>query len=681
MIALLALGVALFAPDATLVFCCTSNNDLYRTAKATGARCLRFDTVASAFAHAPDNSGLLLLSGYQIGPKERVAFGKKHLKIYMEYMGSDSSQEKQTVDTEWQRVVVADDSFGPDLPQGRILSLGRQRLSAFAAKDAPLVVARVAGFDHLAFGMPSESTPLLWMPVDNSLVTNAHLSEFSTARFAPAKSWEPVIAYILRFLGAPATANKMKWSPGVRPAFGKTEVLPSDFEGITQRRAAEWFLKSHLLVDPVSEVQYAKADQWPDRVGPSPLGNGNGSKGLLEGYSSAIDTKGNQPVRWYRRADCNAESAMALTQAGGPKERAAGIRLADFIALQSSVLHNDPSKQSFGLVGWNDQPTNRGTFYGDDNARYILGLIGAAGAVKENRWDAQILKCILANFRTTGVKGFRGDSLGESSIEQSGWKRFFDAPTVNMAPHFEAYMWALYLWAYDKTGCKPLLERARSAIEETMSAGENAWTWTNGLQQERARMLLPLSWLIRVDDTQLHRKWLSDTVRKVLSFQDSCGAIREEIGDLSHGIAGPPRSNEAFGTAEAPLIQENGDPLADMLYTTNFAFLGLHEAAAVTQDPTWVKAENKLAEFLCRIQIKSETHPELDGAWFRAFDFGDWDYWASNSDLGWGAWSIESGWSVSWITTMLALRHKHLSFWDVHSGFKADQSLVATMLH
>ena len=193
-------------------------------------------------------------------------------------------------------------------------------------------------------------------------------------------------------------------------------------------------------------------------------------------------------------------------------------------------------------------------------------------------------------------------------------------------------------------------------------------------------MLLPLSWLIRVDDTPQHRAWLDDMVRRVLSYQDKCGAIREEFGDLSKGIAGPPRSNEAYGTAETPLIQENGDPLADMLYTSNFAFLGLHEAVAATGNPEFRKAEDRLAEFFCRIQIRSESHPELDGAWFRAFDFGDWDYWASNADLGWGAWSIESGWSVSWITSILALRQRHESVWDVHKTFKTDRRLIDAMM-
>jgi hypothetical protein len=38
---------------------------------------------------------------------------------------------------------------------------------------------------------------------------------------------------------------------------------------------------------------------------------GDGSLGLLEGHSSRIDWRGAQPVRWYTRADCNSEVAMA----------------------------------------------------------------------------------------------------------------------------------------------------------------------------------------------------------------------------------------------------------------------------------------------------------------------------------------------------------------------------------
>jgi hypothetical protein len=112
------------------------------------------------------------------------------------------------------------------------------------------------------------------------------------------------------------------------------------------------------------------------------------------------------------------------------------------------------------------------------------------------------------------------------------------------------------------------------------------------------------------------------------------------------------------------LIQTNADTASDLLYTTNFAFLALHEAAAATGDPRYRQAEDRLAAFLCRIQIRSDAHPELDGGWFRAFDFRRWEYWASDGDAGWGAWCIESGWTQSWITAVLALRQLKTSLWD-----------------
>jgi hypothetical protein len=72
-----------------------------------------------------------------------------------------------------------------------------------------------------------------------------------------------------------------------------------------------------------------------------------------------------------------------------------------------------------------------------------------------------------------------------------------------------------------------------------------------------------------------------------------------------------------------------------------------------------------LSEFLVRIQVRSEAHPELDGGWFRAFDFRRWEYWGSNADMDWGAWCIEVGWTQAWITTVLALRELKTSLWDL----------------
>jgi hypothetical protein len=159
-----------------------------------------------------------------------------------------------------------------------------------------------------------------------------------------------------------------------------------------------------------------------------------------------------------------------------------------------------------------------------------------------------------------------------------------------------------------------------------------------------------------------------------LSFQDACGAIREEIGTIGHGSYAPPGSNAEYGTNEAPLIQENGDPVADMLYTSNFAFFSLTEAAAVTGDERIREAVKKLSDFMVKIQVRSELHPELDGAWFRGFEYNRWEYWASNADLGWGVWSTEAGWTQGWIATMLMMGELNTNLWEFTKGSSIGDS-------
>jgi hypothetical protein len=239
-------------------------------------------------------------------------------------------------------------------------------------------------------------------------------------------------------------------------------------------------------------------------------------------------------------------------------------------------------------------------------------------------------------------------------------------------------MWACYLWLYDKTGYKPLLQKAKEAIRLTMEAYPDKWKWTNGIQQERARMILPLAWLVRIENTEEHRRWLDEVVEKLLSNQMECGAIREELGGAG-GSYGRTASNKAYGLREAPLIFENGDPVADMLYTSNFAFFSLNEAAHATGNKKYKIAVDKLSDFLTRIQIKSSRHKDLDGGWFRAFDYNRWDYWASNADVGWGAWSTLTGWIQSWIVSTQLLVERDNSYWELTKKSMINKHMPETV--
>ena len=90
-----------------------------------------------------------------------------------------------------------------------------------------------------------------------------------------------------------------------------------------------------------------------------------------------------------------------------------------------------------------------------------------------------------------------------------------------------------------------------------------------------------------------------------------------------------------------------------------------------TGDRHYRDMEDKLIDFLVRIQITSEKHPELDGGWFRAFDYRKWDYWGSNAGAGWGVWTIEAGWTQAWIPTTLALHELDVSLWDLTKHSRA----------
>ncbi len=172
-------------------------------------------------------------------------------------------------------------------------------------------------------------------------------------------------------------------------------------------------------------------------------------------------------------------------------------------------------------------------------------------------------------------------------------------------------------------------------------------------------------------------------VNDLLAFQDESGAIREELGTVGKGMYAPPKSNAEFGNGEAPLIQENGEPIADLLYTCNFALVGLNEAVAVTGDADTEEALDRLINFLVKIQVSSTDHPELDGAWFRAFDYERWQYWASNADHGWGIWTTETGWTQAWITTTIILNELQTNIWDFtkNSNVKVSfRELKETML-
>ena len=682
------------ASIATLHLACDPENDLLLALRQAGAKVHRHDSPAQAVAAAkPGGAVLLLAENYPDEPLrvDGEVFRQarlKQLRLFVEFPAAVPGLAFEAArQPAWERFVISSDALGPDLPKGRILMAHAFYLRPAAAPNPLVVAARVAGYDSAVYGIPASAQPVLFALEDRRvLVATTRLSGFITGRYAPSREWMALWNYILgQLTGEGAPRWKWQFDPPVTAAYGPRERVPRDLERRAFAAAVRWTFDSRLLLTEerwpaVRQVLLGGGELVPAPPPGQPLGDGRW--GILEGFTSQIQHHGRQLQRAPIRADCQAESAMVLaldwSLRHASRSRAVASNLLDFLYFDSDLCQGprgNPAHPAFGLVGWGS--TARAWVianYGDDNARVMLATVLGTACLGADRWDEPLLRALLANLRTTGRLGFRGDRIDLAPLEQHGWRHYHDASTLNYSPHFEAYNWACFLWAARQTGEPEFLDKTRTAIGLMMEAFPAKWRWNDNM--ERARMLPCLAWLARLEDSPRHRQWLRQLVEELLAIQQPTGALPERFRGASGSHYQVPRSNEAYGTTETPLIQQNGDPASDQLYVSGFALFGLHEAAAVLQDPRVTAAEDKLAEYLCRIQTRSRKLPELSGAWFRAFDFQRWEPWASSGDAGWGAWSLEAGWAQAWTSATLALRARKTTFWDLTAGSRLREKLA-----
>jgi hypothetical protein len=659
------------------------NNDLVQWLEGEGFALAFHSDISSALEVMENEATLLVLSGDY--PHKRVAIPEdfftvtkeKNIKFYLEFPEDFEGLESngEVMKTRLERAVVVSDQFGTKLSPMKILGINDCHVISSEVSDPLLVVAKVAGLDRAVYGLEGVPAYPLLFKKDQGFIGLSKLSGFAKGRFGPEAHWKVMWSHIITELTGNKSFSFDSWPRLLEPSFSATAELDREDKMNSVKNGVDWFEKGKFYIAKDWKDYWLKYQgDGTNPIGPPVPANypvGDGSEGLLEGHSSNIFYDGSQQYRYWIRADVQGEAAYALAAAANLLEEPAynvpAENLIAFLFRENlrGGPRSEPDSAAFGLIGWSN--THPYVYYGDDNARAILGVVGAMAHMGREDWNEEMVEAILANFRTTGIYGFRSNRLNNTNLHNLGWKHYWNQETINPAPHFESWMWAIYLWLYDKTGYEPLLTKAKTAIEITMDNYPEEWLWTNGIQQERARMILPLAWLVKVEDTPEHREWLDRIVSKLLENQVESGAIREELGGEDKGRYGRTSSNQEYGLHEAPLIFENGDPIADMLYTSNFAFFSLNEAAHATNNPEYFAALEKLSDFMTRIQVKSEAIKDLDGAWFRAFDYDRWEYWASNADAGWGAWGTLTGWTQSWIVATQVLVLQDKSYWELTS--------------
>ena len=533
------------------------------------------------------------------------------------------------------RSVVADDWFG--LPVCRILTQHNFVLREVKTPvKAHLVAARVAGYRDACFGLEdAQKLPLLFEAPDcgNILISVTPLASFIRSRFAPACDWKVVIGKLLAFLSGSEVIVPVDYTLSVRPAYQAEDVLPEDIEKTAFKRNAEWFYR---------EMVY----------------NHHGNIGVFEGCTSVIDVTGRQWIMPALRGDCLGECAAVGALDYVINGERAGREMAEGLVKTmldtAKVRDCCTASQTFGSLFFDD--SNR-SVYGDDNSRAALGAILSEDLLEKPKHVKKLLQLGYSLLRTTGPNGLRTPSLIQPEHFQSNktWKHYRENNYEKCHPHYQAWHWALNCQLYKLTGDRDFLESAIAAMSEANKVFPDFY-WQNGATGDWCRILLPYAMLVEVDDTPEHRAWLEKVADFFVDKLNEYGTVAEVMGKRELGHYPSPTCNADHGKGECALVQFNGDPACDLLYSVNYALMGLHEAYMAIGKESYKAAADRMAEFFCRIQAVSQDQGYLDGAWLRGFDYDLWEFFGSAADSGWGPWCVETGWTNSWIASALALR-------------------------
>ncbi len=296
------------------------------------------------------------------------------------------------------------------------------------------MLARVAGFDHAVYGLPEQTAPILFEHPDGPiLVATTKLSQAITGRFGPTDAWGAIWDWIVAWACPDFAVPQLVLTPTVRPSYGADGALPVDVEEQAIRRGVGWTTNARLLIHPAWQAEAERRlETLPDGTGAGPDPDwpvGDGRLGMIEGASARIHPDGTQDWRYHVRNDCIGETSMAMAFGSALLRDVQAGRVAanlnDFIYAHSVFAQGpraDPGSPSYGLLSWTTQPPADGVYYGDDNARSMLGTIAAAALLGSDRWDLGLMRCLLANLRTTGPLGFRGWRLDEAKLQANGWR-------------------------------------------------------------------------------------------------------------------------------------------------------------------------------------------------------------------------------------------------------------------
>lgn len=453
----------------------------------------------------------------------------------------------------------------------------------------------------------NEGVYALWWLDGNTLVSSIKISNFRKARFAPTAKWERLVSSIISYLAG----------EGVEPEFAPPVV---SFKEQTVMRAID------------TDSAAGRGINW---IRNAKLLNRGGKDGAQEGFTNRISAyTGIQSRAANVRTDCTCEIGGALLFDSLVTDNAdsanAARALFDFAFEYLQVKHGDHK----GMLRWSCAAWE--SCFQDDAARSVLPLLLSQHFGIEVAHFDEICMALDYMLASTGKNGIRVAVTDMYNTPPSKMAEYKAAEPIPCA-HFNSYYHAALLLAYRISGKQEYLDCAERGLASLMAIYPDTRRETSETE-ECCRMLLPLAVLYGVTKKEEHYGWLC-------SITDALEKFRHPSGGYKEWDTGYKAACSRNHKGECALLANNGDPVADLLYSNNWLPLGFSYAYLVTGEERYRKLWCSHASFILSSQMHSDDLT-LDGAWTRAFDMDARETYGMPHDAGWGPHCTESGWTV-----------------------------------
>jgi hypothetical protein len=570
-------------------------------------------------------------------PRDRIqvdAFIDRGGKVFCEYILSISDiYSSAPVTTKYERLVFCSDSDSiSGLEQGDILDEQcNLRVKPYYQSSGAIPILQYAKSlkahcrtkltDDIKNNLENRA---LWLDKPNLLLCSFRISNFIKARFAPREKWIAIIRYIIEWLYDEKVSldniYSRYWIKGLDIKDNWKEHLNSCIKD-----AINWFTDAGILLQ-------------------------DGKMGVREGIGSEIYPDGNQQMLESIRADCIGEVSMAFffyyLYTGNDKylDISDNLTKAVFDYFQ---IKDGPYK---GMIRWSD--VGWSVCYQDDVARailpYLFKCLYMSNSQYADKYTSTYLDdCIAALdflISTTGTDGLRVQRTETINLTPEKMEELKNTTGNFPSAHYNGYYLAALMLAYKLTGIEKYREIGIKGMESIIKAYPDTIR-EHSQTQELCRLVMPSAFLYWVTGQEEHKEFLYKVVQDLQKMKHPSGAYLE----WDEGYKAKLSRNEQ---GECSLLTENGDPVVDMLYSINWLPMGFIQAYIITKDPLFKNLWEDIARFMASVQIHSDDK-KINGGWTRAFDVERMEVYANPYDIGWGPWSIESGWTVAEIVSGL----------------------------